>query len=959
MATLAERFERRLVVVVAGAGYGKTTLLAQALRDNGLDPRGVDVWVQVGSVDRTPAHLVASLARALAGDPGAADDVEGLADLVLLRAPEEVALVVDDAHRLDGSEAWDVLAGLADRLPRNGHLVVSGRTRPPLGVRRHQSTGDAVVLGEDDLAFDGGEVGLLATSLGVADGAVLPPWPALAVLSATAGHAASLEYLWEELLEGLSAERRRALAVVARLERFDDELVAVVTGGAWTASALVDGLPLTDAVGDSRRLHDLLREALTDELSPSEWRPLLADAADVLVRRGELVRASGVLAESGDRDGVVRLVRQYVSLPISARLSRTDAVALADLLPASERAGPVGRGLESVLAATPREVEAALRRMLDEARAAGDDEMRSLAWWRLVQLEGDSDPAGLTVTPELQELADGGWPLARSAIALVRSHDAQEARDVPAAIEVLDDLGGPHPETRRVALASRYVALGHPELVPVSLDEVLADGVADPVAAQAVWYRGDIDPDVAWPIASGLPATYRQRRLAAVEVPLLSMIAAVGVSAGAFRDAGALVADALGRTAAVAPRLALFAHVADALQGLVDDGEDEFVDRFAAAEELVAVAPFPAWAHLGALCAIRALVDGTSWLDGLGLGPAHTVAVAAGRALVAVRQGDGGAAAAELPWSEAALLRVHVPPPLLYELALAAGTAAAEAVRDRVPAPERWARRALDHPDELVRARAVEHLRTLPQRPPHGLVLRTFGDLVAARVDGTELESLERRRRLRQLLARLVVDRSVGRAELAGSLWPDLAPDQAANNLRVTLAKLLAVLEPERADRPSWWIRSVGDRLELNLDGLDLDVDRFDTALRHARAAEAQGASALAYEHYDAALALYRGPFLADLDDAEVLHERLRLQSLAYAAACRLAEFEAARGEPEAAMEHALAALRIDELGERAHRILIGCHLALGATDAARATAGLLSTRMAAAGTTVDELRAR
>ena len=106
VATLAERFERRLVVVVAGAGYGKTTLLAQALRDNGLDPRGVDVWVQVGSVDRTPAHLVASLARALAGDPGAADDVEGLADLVLLRAPEEVALVVDDAHRLEGQDRF-------------------------------------------------------------------------------------------------------------------------------------------------------------------------------------------------------------------------------------------------------------------------------------------------------------------------------------------------------------------------------------------------------------------------------------------------------------------------------------------------------------------------------------------------------------------------------------------------------------------------------------------------------------------------------------------------------------------------------------------------------------------------------------------------------------------------------------------------------------------------------------
>ena len=956
---LGERFERRLTVVVAGAGYGKTTLLAQALRDNALDPRGVDAWVQVSALDRTPAHLVATLSAAVVGDPAAAEDVPGLADLVLLRAPEEIALVVDDTHLLDGSDGWSVLVGLLDRLPRNGHVVVSGRTVPPLGVRRRQAAGDAVVLGEEDLAFDHAEVAELASTLGVDDGQALPPWPALAVLSATAGHEASIDYLREELLEALPPDRRRALAIVSRLERFDDEVVAAATGGEWTAAALVDGLPLTDSIGESHRLHDLLRVALADAAEPAQWRPALAAAADVLVRRGELVRASALLAESGDVGGVVRLVRQYVSLPISARLNRADAVALVDLLPRSEREGPVGRGLDSVLAATPTEVEAALRRMLDEAQATGDDEMRALAWWRLTQLQGDSDPGALEVTPGLAELASAGWPLARSAVALIRSHDAQEARDVATAIAVLDDLGGPHPETRQVALASRYVALGHPELVPVSLDEVLSEGVTDPVAAQAVWYRGDIDPDAAWPIASGLPASYRQRRLAPVEVPLLSMVAAVAQAAGAFDDARALVDDALARTTAVAPRLALFAHLADALVALVEEGEAAFVDRVVSAEAVVPVAPFPAWAHLGVLCPMRALIPGTEWLDDLDLGAAHTVAVRAGRAVATLRSGDGGALASTLPWDRVALLRVHVPPPLLYELALAAATPAADDLRQRLPAPDRWARRLLEHPDARVVARAGEQVGALPHRPPHGLVLRTFGELEALRSDGTALGPLGRRRRLRQLLARLVVRGRIGRAELAASLWPDLAPEQAANNLRVTLAKLLAVLEPERGDGPSWWIRTVGDRLELSRDGLDLDVDHFDTDLRHARAAEAQGASGLAYEHYDAALAHYRGPFLADLDDPEVHHERLRLQSLAYAAACRLAEFESARGEPEAAMEHALAALRIDELGERAHQILIGCHLALGATDAARATAEMLSDRLAAAGTSVEELRDR
>ena len=45
LATLRGRFDRRVTVVVAGPGFGKTTLLAQALSENRLDPLGIDHWV--------------------------------------------------------------------------------------------------------------------------------------------------------------------------------------------------------------------------------------------------------------------------------------------------------------------------------------------------------------------------------------------------------------------------------------------------------------------------------------------------------------------------------------------------------------------------------------------------------------------------------------------------------------------------------------------------------------------------------------------------------------------------------------------------------------------------------------------------------------------------------------------------------------------------------------------------
>lgn len=959
LAQLAGRFDRRLTVLVAGAGYGKTTLLTQAIAENRLDPRGTDVWLQLGVVDRTPAYLVAGLAEALTGDPDAAADVDALVELVFLDAPDSVVFFLDDVHLLDGSPGIAVIEALLEALPRNGHLVLGTRTLPPLSIRRRQIAGEAEVIDEAAMAFTDEELTDLASSLQVDASVALPSWPALAVLTGTAGQDASMGYLWEEILGELPPERRRALALVARLDGFDDGLVGAVAGSAWTGARLVEGLPLVENAGSSWRLHDLWRTALAEVVEPDEWRPALVVAANVHRDRGDLVRATVLLREAGESDEVLTLARQYASLPISARLSRAEAEVLFDLLPGGAQEGPVGLALLSVLLWTPGEVERALTDLCTRAAADGDDEMWALGWWRRVQLQGDTDPAALAVTDELEQLADAGWPLARSAVALVRSHAAQDQRDVRTALAVLDDLGGPHPLTRQVALASRFLALGQPELVAATLEEVLADGATDPVAAQAVWFRGDIDPDAAWPIASELPDSYGLRRLAAVEVPLLSMVASVALSVGAVAEARSLTHRARARRPFVATRLAVFADVAEALVALADEGEDAFLACFSRATDAVSLAPWPAWAYLGALAPIRALVPDASWLDDLELGPSMASAVAAGRAVADLRSGKGRDAAQDLPWAEPSLLRVHVPPPLLCELALAASPEVVDAAKllAGLPLVATSARRMIDHPDPVVRERAAALVGRVAVRPSYGLHVCALGGLVMTRTDGVAVATLGRRQRLRQLLGRLVVERVVHRTVVAEEMWPDLSVEQAANNLRVTLAKLLAVVEPDRVDGTSWWIRALDDRLELADDGLVVDIDVFEDDLRQARSAEAQGASSLAYDHYLAAVERYGGPLLPDIDEAWVVHERLRLHSLAYAAACRLAEFDVVRGEPERAMEHAGAALRIDPLGERAHRLLIGCHLALGATDAARATAEEMALRLGTTGTDPELLR--
>jgi ATP/maltotriose-dependent transcriptional regulator MalT len=66
LSTLALRWERRLVTIVAGPGFGKTALLAAALADHASDPDRRDVWLCCEPPDESEERLVAGLAQAAA-----------------------------------------------------------------------------------------------------------------------------------------------------------------------------------------------------------------------------------------------------------------------------------------------------------------------------------------------------------------------------------------------------------------------------------------------------------------------------------------------------------------------------------------------------------------------------------------------------------------------------------------------------------------------------------------------------------------------------------------------------------------------------------------------------------------------------------------------------------------------------------------------------------------------------
>src|SRR5262245_29952443 len=118
---LRRRWTIRVVAVVAGAGFGKSTLLAQAHEENRALPAGIDAAVRCGREPDagTLAHALAAELGARVPDGGGVEELaEALAAHVAGHTPVPVCLTVDDVHLLpDDSSGVELLAELVEVLP--------------------------------------------------------------------------------------------------------------------------------------------------------------------------------------------------------------------------------------------------------------------------------------------------------------------------------------------------------------------------------------------------------------------------------------------------------------------------------------------------------------------------------------------------------------------------------------------------------------------------------------------------------------------------------------------------------------------------------------------------------------------------------------------------------------------------------------------------------------------------
>src|SRR5690606_32738945 len=184
----------------------------------------------------------------------------------------------------------------------------------------------------------------------------------------------------------------------------------------------------------------------------------------------------------------------------------------------------------------------------------------------------------------------------------------------------------------------------------------------------------------------------------------------------------------------------------------------------------------------------------------------------------------------------------------------------------------------------------------------------------------------------RRLFARLLIaeGRPVTREQLLADLWPEAAPAAARNSLRVAIARLNEALEPERpSGTPPWLVLAPDEALRLRPEV----IARWDVAQLRARLAEAADAerrgdvtASLAAER--AALALYGGPFLADLHADWIDPLRRELAARFAAAAHRAGPRLVRRGRLDEALELAARLLRADPADEQAYALRMRAQLA-------------------------------
>lgn len=162
---LNEGLRRKLTLVSASAGFGKTTLVSEWLADCDRPA----AWLSLDDGDNDPARFLTCLIAALrtiranigesvfaALQSPQLPPIESILTVLLneiAAIPNDFVLILDDYHVIESESVHNALSFLLEHLPPQMHLVLATRQVPPLPLARLRVRDQLIELRVADLRF--------------------------------------------------------------------------------------------------------------------------------------------------------------------------------------------------------------------------------------------------------------------------------------------------------------------------------------------------------------------------------------------------------------------------------------------------------------------------------------------------------------------------------------------------------------------------------------------------------------------------------------------------------------------------------------------------------------------------------------------------------------------------------------------------------------------------------------
>lgn len=222
-------------------------------------------------------------------------------------------------------------------------------------------------------------------------------------------------------------------------------------------------------------------------------------------------------------------------------------------------------------------------------------------------------------------------------------------------------------------------------------------------------------------------------------------------------------------------------------------------------------------------------------------------------------------------------------------------------------------------PESLPRAAGARDSASAPQL----LQVFSLGPLSLLRQGQPIPAKAFKRKKARELLAILLSapDSFFHREELAAWLWPEADQKAGLRDFRVALHALSDTLEPERAkNTTAFCIDRQDERYRILSARIELDTDRFESLAASDRLAD-----------WERALKLYRGPFCEEYPYLDSLSARREKYERSFMQLCeRLTQGYLDGSEFSKAVDVAQQMLAKDPTWEPAYRVLMRAQAALG-----------------------------